>query len=63
MEEDKAQLHQEIDVLMEQVMESMGGGTLMVPDPVQRGLTEATNPTLDADGLRALRDDLQALLR
>jgi hypothetical protein len=63
MDEERAELHQQIDALMEQVMESMGGGTLMVPDPVQRGLAETTNPTLDADGLRALREELQALLR
>ena len=63
MEEERVKLHDEINTLMEQVMEAMGGGTLMVPDPVQRGLAETTNPTLDADGLKALRDDLQALLR
>jgi hypothetical protein len=63
MEQERAQLHQEIDVLMEQVMEAMGGGTMLIPDPVQRGLAETTTPTLDADGLRALRDELQALLR
>ena len=44
-------------------MESMGGGTMMIPDPVQRGLDETTNPSLDVDSLIALRDDLQALLR
>jgi len=63
MEEDTAKLHTEINVLMEQVMESMGGGTMMIPDPVQRGLAETTNPTLDVAGLHALRDELQALLR
>ncbi len=47
---------------MDQVMENMGGGTLMIPEPVQRGLEESTNPTLDVDGLKALRDDLQRLL-
>ena len=63
MDEERAALHDEINVLMEQVMEAMGGGTLMVPDPVQRGLTETTNPTLDVDSLKGLRDDLQNLLR
>ena len=63
MEAERAQLHDEIGVLMEQVMESMGGGTMMIPDPVQRGLEETANPSLDADSLKALRDDLQALLR
>ena len=43
-------------------MEAMGVGTLMIPDEVQRGMQETTNPTLDVDGLRALRDDLQSLL-
>ena len=62
MEEEKAQLHEEISVAMDQVMENMGGGTLMLPEPVQRGLEESTNPQLDLDGLRALRDDLQRLL-
>jgi hypothetical protein len=62
MEEERAQLHQEISVAMDQVMENMGGGTLMLPEPVQRGLEESTNPQLDLDGLRALRDDLQRLL-
>jgi len=47
---------------MDQVMENMGTGTLLIPEPVQRGLAESTNPTLDLDGLRALRDDLQRLL-
>jgi hypothetical protein len=60
--EEKAQLRGEIDVAMEQVMEAMGVGTLMIPDEVQRGMQETTNPTLDVDGLRALRDDLQSLL-
>jgi hypothetical protein len=63
MEDDRAKLHDEINVLMEQVMESMGGGTMMIPDPVQRGLDETTNPTLDVAGLQGLRDELQALLR
>jgi hypothetical protein len=56
------ELRAEIDALMEQVMESMGTGTLMIPDEIQRGMDEAANPSLDADGLRALRDDLKALL-
>jgi hypothetical protein len=63
MEEERAKLLQEISVAMDQVMESLGVGTLMIPEPVQRGLAESTNPTLDVDGLRALRDDLNALLR
>ena len=62
MEEEKAKLHEDISVAMDQVMENMGGGTLMIPEPVQRGLEESTNPTLDLDGLRTLRDDLQRLL-
>lgn len=63
MEEEKARLHEEISVAMDQVMENMGGGTLLIPEPVQRGLEESTNPTLDVEGLRALRDDLNNLLR
>ena len=55
-------LRDEIATLMEQVMESMGVGTLMIPDEIQRGMNETANPSLDADGLRALRDDLKALL-
>ena len=43
-------------------MESMGIGTLMIPDEVQRGMQETANPTLDVAGLRALRDDLRELL-
>ena len=62
MEEEKVQLHEEISVAMDQVMEAMGGGTLMIPEPVQRGLEESTNPKLDVDGLKALRDDLLRLL-
>ena len=60
--EDVDGLRSEIEGLMEQVMESMGVGTLMIPDEIQRGMDETANPTLDADGLRALRDDLKALL-
>ena len=63
MEEEKTKLHEEISVAMEQVMENMGGGTLLIPEPVQRGLAETTNPSLDLDGLRALRDELHSLLR
>ena len=63
MDEQRATLHDEINVLMEQVMESMGGGTMLIPDPVQRGLEETANPSLDVTGLAALRDDLKALLR
>jgi hypothetical protein len=62
MDEEKAKLHDEINVAMEEVMEAMGVGTLIVPDEVQRGMAETTNPTLDVDGLRALRDDLRRLL-
>ena len=60
--EERDRLRGEIDVAMEQVMEAMGVGTLLIPDEVQRGMQETTNPTLDLDGLRALRDDLQSLL-
>jgi hypothetical protein len=56
------ELRAEIDALMERVMESMGTGTMMIPEEIQRGMDEAANPSLDADGLRALRDDLKALL-
>jgi hypothetical protein len=62
MEETAEQLRDEIGVLMEQVMESLGVGTLMIPDEIQRGMSETANPSLDEDGLRALRDDLRALL-
>jgi hypothetical protein len=55
-------LRAEIDQLMEQVMTSLGGGTMMIPDEIQRGMTELGNPSLDEDGLRQLRDDLRALL-
>ena len=60
--EDVDGLRAEIETLMEQVMESMGVGTMMIPDEIQRGMNEAANPALDADGLRGLRDDLKALL-
>ena len=60
--EERDKLRGEIDVAMEQVMEAMGVGTLLIPDEVQRGMQETTNPTLDLDGLRVLRDDLQSLL-
>ena len=62
MEETEDQLRTEIAELMDKVMESMGVGTLMIPDEIQRGMQETANPTLDVDGLRALRDDLQSLL-
>ena len=62
MDEESAKLHEEINVLMEQVMETMGVGTMLIPDEVQRGLNESTRPSLDLEGLRALRDDLQTLL-
>jgi hypothetical protein len=60
--DEEAQLREEISATMEQVMDTMGGGTMLIPDEVQRGLDEATNPQLDVDGLRTLRDDLQRLL-
>jgi hypothetical protein len=60
--EESDQLRNQIDVAMEQVMEAMGTGTLIIPDEVQRGMQETANPTLDLDGLRTLRDDLQSLL-
>jgi hypothetical protein len=60
--EERTRLRDEIDVAMEQVMEAMGTGTLLIPDEVQRGMQETANPALDVDGLRALRDDLQSLL-
>jgi hypothetical protein len=62
MEESDDQVRAEIGDLMEQVMESMGVGTLIIPDEIQRGMMETANPTLDGDGLRALRDDLRSLL-
>jgi hypothetical protein len=55
-------LRAEIEQLMEQVMTSLGGGTMMIPDEIQRGMTELGSPSLDEDGLRQLRDDLRALL-
>ena len=62
MEETQDQLRAEIAGLMEQVMESMGVGTMVIPDEIQRGMMETAAPSLDEDGLRALRDDLRALL-
>ena len=62
MAEDVAALRAEIGELMEQVMESMGVGTLMIPDEIQRGMQETASPSLDETGLRSLRDDLKALL-
>jgi hypothetical protein len=56
------QLRAEIGELMERVMASMGSGTMVIPDEVQRGLTETTRPSLDDAGLRTLRDELRALL-
>ena len=56
---DTESLHAEIDELMTQVMEGMGGGTMMIPDEIQRGMTELGNPTLDVAGLEQLRDDLR----
>jgi hypothetical protein len=62
MEETSDQLRAEIAGLMDQVMESMGMGTLIIPDEIQRGMNETASPSLDEPGLRALRDDLRALL-
>jgi hypothetical protein len=62
MEEDVDGLRSEIAELMDQVMESMGVGTLMIPDEIQRGMNETSKPSLDEEGLRTLRDDLKALL-
>jgi hypothetical protein len=62
MEETQDKLRGEIAGLMEQVMDSMGVGTLIIPDEIQRGMMETAAPSLDVEGLRALRDDLQALL-
>ena len=62
MEETQDRLREEIAGLMERVMESMGVGTMMIPDEIQRGMDETANPSLDEDGLRVLRDDLKALL-
>jgi hypothetical protein len=62
MEETEGKLRSEIAELMDRVMESMGVGTLMIPDEIQRGMQETASPSLDEPGLRALRDDLKALL-
>jgi hypothetical protein len=62
MEEDVAALRAQIAELMDSVMETMGTGTLMIPDEIQRGMNETSRPSLDEAGLRALRDDLKALL-
>jgi hypothetical protein len=62
MEETQDQVRAEIADLMEQVMESMGAGTMVIPDEIQRGMMETAAPSLDDEGLRALRDDLKALL-
>jgi hypothetical protein len=56
---DADSLHAEINELMEQVMEGMGGGTMMIPDEIQRGMNELGNPKLDVAGLAQLRDDLR----
>jgi hypothetical protein len=62
MEETTDALRAEIAQLMDQVMESMGMGTLIIPDEIQRGMNETSSPSLDEPGLRALRDDLKGLL-
>jgi hypothetical protein len=54
-------LRAEIGELMDEVMEGMGTGTMVIPDVIQRGMSELGNPALDADGLRALRDELRSL--
>ena len=59
MQEDVVGLRAEIGELMERVMESLGVGTLMIPDEIQRGMNELGNPTLDPAGLAQLRDDLR----
>ena len=61
--DEKDRLREEISTTMEQVLEEMGSGTLMLPDEVKRGLEETTNPSLDLEGLRTLRDDLNRLRR
>jgi len=60
--EETERLRAEIEALMDQVMASIGMGTLVIPPEIQRGMSESAHPALDVDGLRALRDDLQALL-
>jgi hypothetical protein len=55
-------LRAEIEQLMERVMARLGGGTMMIPDEIQRGMNELRTPSLDEAGLRQLRDDLRALL-
>jgi hypothetical protein len=54
-------LRAEISDLMDQVMELMGTGTMVIPDAIQRGMNEMGNPTLDEAGLRQLRDDLRSM--
>ena len=39
-----------------------GGRNYVIPDEIQRGMMETANPKLDEAGLRALRNDLKALL-
>ena len=62
MEETVEGLRAEIAELMDRVMESMGVGTLMIPDEIQRGMQETASPSLDEAGLRALRDELKAMI-
>jgi hypothetical protein len=54
-------LRAEINDLMDQVMERMGTGTMVIPDEIQRGMNELGNPSLDVAGLRQLRDDLRSM--
>lgn len=63
MEETPDQLRAEIADLTERVLESLGSGTLMIPEAIQRGMAELTAPALDAAGLRALRDELEGHLK
>jgi hypothetical protein len=60
--DERETLRAEIGDLMERVMETLGTGTLMIPDEIQRGMRELQRPALDADGLRALRDELRSRL-
>ena len=63
MQETTDQLRAEISELMEQVMESMGVGTLMIPEEIQRGMDETAQPVARRRTACArLRDDLRALL-
>jgi hypothetical protein len=58
---ERCELHDEIAVSMERIMEALGGGTLMIPEEIQRGMLESGSPSLDLAGLRDLRADLRSL--